>query len=86
MTKASPQGIQRLNPVVDRTIELSDFDATLRAQKPDGGITSIYGPSGIGKSLLLAVMNDQCHKYGIDTAVVEWRESRRKGADTGNPA
>jgi hypothetical protein len=59
---------------VDRTREFQEFEEMLQGSSRK--ILHVYGPGGIGKSLLIERMRYACHERGVYNAHIEWEDAR----------
>jgi hypothetical protein len=64
-----------LTEFVDRIREVGEFSSLL--QQRDGAIVCIWGPGGIGKSVLVTRLMQECESRGIRWVISEWRDSSR---------
>lgn len=64
-----------LKEFVDRTRELAGFERLLTASTTR--IVCVHGPGGIGKSLLLSRMMEECERRGVRWVHIAWEDSRR---------
>ena len=64
-----------LKQFVDRAREFMGFEKMLGS--PDICIMCFYGPGGIGKSLLVSRMINECENRGLRWVYIEWEDSRR---------
>ena len=64
-----------LQHFVDRINEVGHFEGVLRGS--DHRILWIHGPGGIGKSVLLSRMMDECHNRAIRWVHIEWTDGRK---------
>lgn len=64
-----------LTQFVNRTRELTGFENLLSDKTKR--IMCIFGPGGIGKSVLLSRMMEKCAERKLDWVHIEWEDSRR---------
>jgi len=66
-----------LKDFVDRVQELDGFEKMVGNLAKR--VMCIYGPGGIGKSILLSKMMEECEKRGMRWNYTEWRDSKHYG-------